>query len=109
MAKPRSQTAAAKKAGAEQPVIADSRNTKPAKQTPAPAEIEALARELAGRPYGSKQPAKQKAKPVTISLPPSMIEQLEDAALRNKRENGDLKTVSAIVRDALEAKGYIVS
>lgn len=100
--KPRSKTAAA----AEQ------------KHTPSPAEIERLAKELVDKPYGqqaqaqaqaqvdNKMPEADKAKPVAISLPPALIERLQDQALANKRSGAELKTVSAIVRDALEKAGY---
>ena len=98
--KPRSKTAAA----AEQ------------KHTPSPAEIERLAKELVDKPYGqhtqaqaqadNKMPEAEKAKPVAISLPPALIERLQDQALANKRSGAELKTVSAIVRDALEKAGY---
>jgi hypothetical protein len=96
--KPRSQTAAA----AEQ------------KHTPSPAEIERLAKELVDKPYGqhaqakadTKMPEAEKAKPVAISLPPALIERLQDQAMANKRSGAELKTVSAIVRDALEKAGY---
>ncbi|MGV8842709.1 MAG: hypothetical protein ACOH2I_05595 [Pseudomonas sp.] len=98
MLKPRSMTAAAKK----QISLED---------------IEGLARDLVDKPYG--EPAEKKAapkpenpkviakaKPVTISLPPSLIEKLEDTALRNKRRGEGPKTVSAIVREALELAGH---
>lgn len=96
MPKPRSATAAAKK-----PI--------------SPADVEALADALVDKPYGDAPTIKPvlkptaasvKAKPVTISLPPSIIEQLEDAALSNKRSGSGPKTVSAIVRAALAAAGY---
>jgi len=97
--KPRSKTAVA----AEQ------------RHTPDPAEIERLAKTLADKPYGqqaagtqtdAKMPDSEKAKPLAISLPPAMIERLQDQALSNKRSGAELKTVSAIVRDALERAGY---
>lgn len=97
--KPRSKTAAA----------AEHRHT------PDPAEIERLAKALADKPYGhavnaspaeAKMPESEKAKPLAISLPPAMIQRLQDLAVANKRSGADLKTVSAIVRDALEKAGY---
>lgn len=71
-------------------------------------QAEKLAQQLADKPYGSvkEAPTEAKAQNVSISLPPAMIERLQDAALANKRGAGDLKTVSAIVRDALERAGY---
>lgn len=92
MPKPPSQTASAKP-----------------KHMPSQAEIDALARDLVDRPYGESLPKAKKAKPVTISLPPSLIEQLEDRALENKRAGAGPKTVSAIVRDALAASGFMSS
>jgi len=88
--------------------------------------IEALADQLAGKPYGDKAPVQittqapaanavieapakpvdEKAKSLTISLPPSMIRRVEDAAIEAKRTGGTLKSVSAIIRDALIAKGF---
>lgn len=94
MAKPPSQTAAAQR-----------------KELPPPAAVEALANELADRPYGEVKPVEVKAPPakakaISISLPPTMIEKLEDAALANKRHGSGAKTISAIIREALEAAGY---
>ncbi|WP_248747875.1 hypothetical protein [Pseudomonas sp. MWU12-2037] len=43
------------------------------------------------------------ARSVSISLPPALIEKLEDQALSNKRSGGGPATVSGIVRAALEA------
>lgn len=84
------------------------------KKTPNPADIERLAQSLADKPYGEqasspsqvKMPDSEKAKPIAISLPPSLIEKIQDQAVANKRAGLDLKTVSAIVRDALEKVGY---
>ena len=95
MPKPRSATAAAKK-----PIST--------------ADVEALASSLVDKPYGDAPAIKPlkpvavsaKAKPVTISLPPNIIEQLEDVALSNKRNGSGPKTVSAIVRAALEVAGF---
>lgn len=81
--------------------------TAAARTTATPAQAEKLAQQLADKPYGGvKESAEAKAQAVSISLPPAMIEKLQDAALANKRGGGDLKTVSAIVRDALERAGY---
>jgi len=82
------------------------------RKTPSATDIERLAKSLADKPYGdsfleaSKMPISEKAKPIAISLPPSLIEKLQDQAIANKRAGLDLKTVSAIVRDALEKAGY---
>lgn len=91
MPKPRSETAAVKK------VV-----------TAKDADI--IADELADKVYGeSKAPEVkpvEKVKPITISLPPSLIEALEDAAMANKRKGEGAKSVSAIVRKALEENGF---
>lgn len=101
MVKPRSATAAGAKVKQE---IPDDK-------------VNDLIESLADKPYG--EPAKRgpgrprktervpKPRPVTVSLPDTMIERLEDLARKNKRKNKkELKTISAIVRDALEARGY---
>lgn len=91
MPKPPSQTVAAKP-----------------KPMPSQAQVDALARELVDRPYGESRPAAaKKAKPLTISLPPDLIEQLEDRARENKRKGDGPKTVSALVREALGAYGFV--
>lgn len=79
------------------------------KHVPSPAQIDAITRDLVDRPYGGTQPKTKKAKPVTISLPPSLIEQLEDRALENKRAGTGPKTVSAIIREALAVSGFVNS
>ena len=63
-------------------------------------DIESLANELADKPYGAKiEEHKQDViTRVTVSLPSSMLSKLEDAALMNKRQSKDLKSVSAIIR-----------
>lgn len=84
-----------------------------------PAAIDELVNTFADRPYGvgsvaaktlerQRQAATSaaKAKPISISLPPAMIEKLEDTALTNKRSGTGPKTISAIVREALETAGY---
>ncbi|MCQ4235611.1 hypothetical protein NAV31_18110 [Pseudomonas stutzeri] len=84
------------------------------RKEPPAAAVEALARELADRPYGEAKPTEEvpvkampaKAKAISISLPPCMIEKLEDTALTNKRSGSGPKTISGIVREALEAAGY---
>lgn len=81
-----------------------------AKPKPMPSQdkVDALARELADRPYGgSRQNATKKAKPLTISLSPDLIEKLEDRARENKRSGCGPKTVSALVREALSTFGFV--
>ena len=78
-----------------------------------PEQADKLADVLADKPYGgvkskpeSKATSEAKAQNVSISLPPSLIIKLQDSAMLNKRSGSDLKTVSAIVKDALEKAGY---
>ncbi|MBW5416302.1 ribbon-helix-helix domain-containing protein [Pseudomonas sp. MAG002Y] len=74
-----------------------------------PEEADALARQLADKPYGEKMRASEsvkKAKPLSISLPPDMIEQLEDTVRDNKRSGSGSRTISALIREALERNGY---
>lgn len=71
------------------------------------AEAEALANRIADRPYGTAEVSAAKAevsqlKRTSISLDAGMLELLEDTALKNKREGTEPKSVSAIVRDALD-------
>jgi hypothetical protein len=47
-----------------------------------------------------------KARPLSISLPPEIVEQLEDQALENKRSGDGPKTISGILREILEEAGY---
>lgn len=68
-------------------------------------QADLLAKRLADKPYGStennfQEPEKQSR--TTISLSESMLVTLEDMALKNKREGREPKSVSAIVREALE-------
>lgn len=73
-------------------------------------EADALARQLADKPYGERSPTvaepAKKARPISISLPPEIIEQLEDVVRDNKRAGAGLRTVSALIREALEVAGY---
>lgn len=47
-----------------------------------------------------------KAQPIGISLPPAMIEKLQDEAIKNKRRGDGQKTVSGIIRQLLEQARY---
>lgn len=78
-----------------------------------PEQADKLADALADKPYGgvkskpvAKSTAEAKAQNVSISLPPALIIKLQDSAMLNKRSGSDLKTVSAIIKDALEKAGY---
>jgi hypothetical protein len=68
--------------------------------------INALANELADRPFDNAPKVSNKPRPYTISLPAMMIEALEDAATANKRAGRTPKTASHIIRDLLDAAGY---
>ena len=68
-----------------------------------------LADELADKPYGQQQSASDDERLVrtSLSLPATMQARLEDLAIQNKRAGRDLRTVSAIVRQAIEQ--YFIS
>ncbi len=65
-------------------------------------EIEQIANELADKPYGEKMSQKDELVRTTITIPSSLLFTLEDIARNNKRKNGELKSVSAIVRYSIE-------
>ncbi|ECC3917518.1 CopG family transcriptional regulator [Salmonella enterica subsp. diarizonae] len=73
-----------------------------------PEQADELARRLADKPYGDPEksvPAKdmpEKQCRTTISLYESMLLQVEDLALKNKRNGKEPKNVSAIIREALD-------
>lgn len=83
-------------------------------------QAEALAALLADKPYGesvdrtaelkakaeAEEKAKAKPRTLSISLPGGLIEKLEDAAHANKKSGEGQRTVSGIVREALEAAGF---
>lgn len=74
-------------------------------------DVKKLVVSLADKPYGSEAqiplPIRTpRPRPLTVSLPDTMIEKIEDAALKNKRAGVKAKSVSAIIRGALEAAGY---
>lgn len=77
------------------------------KPLPDMAAVDAIVDSLADRPYGTDKPPVEKARPLTISLSPSLIIQLEDAALANKRSGKGPKTASAIIREGLAAIGFV--
>ncbi|MFU2319349.1 ribbon-helix-helix protein, CopG family [Rahnella sp. PCH160] len=70
------------------------------------AEADALANRLADRPYGDEkvftEPAQEILTRTTISLPQNTLREIEDLALHNKRSGISPKSVSAIIRDALD-------
>jgi len=76
---------------------------------------EALANEIADKPYGKKskvEPIKKKvsepgadaAKIVrtTITIPQSLMDEIDQQVLENKKNRISIKSTSAVVRDALE-------
>jgi hypothetical protein len=63
--------------------------------------IEALANQLADKPYGEEKEDNTLIR-TTISLPSSVLFALEDIAKTNKRKKNDLRSVSAIIRDCIE-------
>lgn len=61
---------------------------------------EKLAEKLADKPYG-KPKSNDTITRTTITLPKSLLMELEDEALANKRKGIGPKSVSAIIRQAL--------
>ena len=66
-----------------------------------------LADEIADKAYGQHHEDKRVCEPdeyitTSISIPRSMLRQLEDMALANKRSGSDHKNVSALVRLAVK-------
>jgi hypothetical protein len=83
--------------------------------SPDPAAVEALASALADRPYGEEPPVQstsapaavvKKAKPISISLPPEVIQDLEDRVRANKLSGDGPRTVSGLIKEALKKSGY---
>ena len=66
-------------------------------------DINRLADDLADKAYGEQKKANDDPLVRTsITIPQSMLFALEDAAVKNKRNGDELKSVSAIVRAAVE-------
>lgn len=63
-------------------------------------QAQALADEIADKPYGSKKD-NDKMVNTSITLPQLLLNKLEDQAFANKRKGIEPKSVSAIIRDAL--------
>jgi len=72
------------------------------KRDPKNEAVEKLANELADKPYGEEAIEEERLVRTSLSLPASMHEALEDMAIKNKRAGHDLRTVSAIVREAID-------
>ncbi|HBC0018032.1 TPA: hypothetical protein JG871_003951 [Enterobacter hormaechei subsp. xiangfangensis] len=69
-------------------------------------KAEQLANRLADRVYGEEKPApveEETLSRTTISLPTSLLREIEDLATENKRAKKDPRNVSALVREALVA------
>ncbi|MGR5364324.1 hypothetical protein ACPV54_25960 [Vibrio mediterranei] len=66
------------------------------------AAIEELAEELSEKPYGSSKERPAKMARTTISLEADILFKLEDFAKKNKREKKEFKSVSSIVRSAVD-------
>jgi len=91
-----------------------------AKPSPSLEEVERLANELADRPYGSEpvvqeapkqepesKPSPPKRRSITLSLPGTIVAELESKALENKHlGKKDGNNVSALVLAALKKAGY---
>lgn len=77
---------------------------------PDPAISQALAKTLANREYGQDNPAPEEPEGrerITITLPASMLQQLNDEAYQNKRKKTDgHKAVSHIIEEKLRKAGY---
>ncbi len=63
--------------------------------------VEKLATELADKPYGEGANEEDHLVRTSFSLPASTHATLEDMAIQNKRARRDLRTVSAIIRQAI--------
>lgn len=76
-----------------------------AKKRPDPAAIDEFVNSMADKPYGAapvKPAEKEEITSISITLPVSMRDELDMLALKRKREKAENRTVSAIVREALE-------
>lgn len=91
------------------------KHSQSAAKKPDLAAVEALADQLADRPYGDTPPSPPvipaavvpaKAKPITISLPPHTIIELEEQVMENKRSGEGPRTVSGLIKLALKHYGY---
>lgn len=74
------------------------------KSAPDVAAIEKLTAQLADKPYGSDSitPPDESLAKITVTIPVSMRDKLDEMALKNKRAKEGDRNVSAIVRRALE-------
>ena len=68
-------------------------------------QADRLADELADKAYGTEitpEDTDDQFVVTSISIPQSMLYQLEDIALRNKRSGSGPKNISALIREALK-------
>ena len=69
-------------------------------------KIEALANKLADKPYGQEisedEGRGEELERITITIPQQMRHRLEDIALKRKRAKQETRSVSALIREALE-------
>ena len=69
-------------------------------------KIEALANKLADKPYGKEisedESRREELERITITIPQHMRHRLEDIALKRKRAKQETRSVSALIREALE-------
>lgn len=83
---------------------------KPERKIATEDEAEALARQLADKPYGDEHRSEnttvtekpEKLTRTTISLPEQLLRECEDLALKNKRSGIEPKSFSALTRMALD-------
>ena len=68
------------------------------RKQPTKQEIEKVTNELADRTYGEP---KDKTVGTSITIPQSLLHEVEDLALANKRKGIEPKSVSAMIRIAL--------
>ncbi|WP_410687946.1 hypothetical protein [Avibacterium paragallinarum] len=65
-------------------------------------DTEKLAEQLADKPYGKAKPYDETMVRTSFALPKTLLNSLEDEALANKRAGIEPKSVSEIIRRALE-------
>ncbi|MFK0573315.1 hypothetical protein [Endozoicomonas sp.] len=74
------------------------------KQDVDPSKAEALADEMADKPYGSKKPVPAEDEPlerITFTMAVSMYDEMEVLAKKRKRAKADCRSMAAIAREAV--------
>jgi radical SAM superfamily enzyme YgiQ (UPF0313 family) len=66
------------------------------------ANVDALANKLADRTFGEDKSPIDEIVRTSISLPKSLLQEIEDLSILNKRDGKGLKNISAIVRAGLD-------